>query len=77
MPSLVESLRKDTDRWLAATLRRSSESAFFFSSAEILQANDLLTQGVLLYKQVVEGRVNAGNAVPAAVGAIPAPRGVC
>eukprot|EP00073_Rattus_norvegicus_P042163 XP_008772038.1 PREDICTED: ADP-ribosylation factor-binding protein GGA2-like [Rattus norvegicus] len=42
--------------------------------AEILQANDLLTQGVLLYKQVVEGRVNAGNAVPAAVGAIPASR---
>ena len=42
--------------------------------AEILQANDLLTQGVRLYKQVVEGRVSAGNAVPAAVGAIPAPR---
>lgn len=42
--------------------------------AEILQANDLLTQGVRLYKQVVEGRVTAGNAVPAAVGAVPAPR---
>ncbi|XP_007516629.1 ADP-ribosylation factor-binding protein GGA2 isoform X2 [Erinaceus europaeus] len=29
--------------------------------AEILQANDLLTQGVLLYKQVMEGRVIFGN----------------
>ncbi|XP_049645081.1 ADP-ribosylation factor-binding protein GGA2 isoform X2 [Suncus etruscus] len=32
--------------------------------AEILQANDLLTQGVLLYKQVVEGRVSSGSTVP-------------
>lgn len=39
--------------------------------AEILQANDLLTQGVLLYKQVVEGRVNAGKA---AVGEVSVPR---
>ncbi|ELK12105.1 ADP-ribosylation factor-binding protein GGA2 [Pteropus alecto] len=29
--------------------------------AEILQANDLLTQGVLLYKQVMEGRVTSGD----------------
>ncbi|XP_068945372.1 ADP-ribosylation factor-binding protein GGA2 isoform X2 [Petaurus breviceps papuanus] len=35
--------------------------------AEILQANDVLTQGVLLYKQVVEGQVNAGNMVPSVV----------
>ncbi|XP_074136469.1 ADP-ribosylation factor-binding protein GGA2 isoform X2 [Sminthopsis crassicaudata] len=35
--------------------------------AEILQANDILTQGVLLYKQVVEGQVNAGNVVPSTV----------
>ncbi|XP_027695064.1 ADP-ribosylation factor-binding protein GGA2 [Vombatus ursinus] len=35
--------------------------------AEILQANDILTQGVLLYKQVVEGQVNAGNMVPSTV----------
>ncbi|KAK7833282.1 hypothetical protein U0070_017281 [Myodes glareolus] len=41
--------------------------------AEILQANDLLTQGVLLYKQVVEGRVNAGKA---AVGEVSVPRGL-
>ncbi|OBS74823.1 hypothetical protein A6R68_14626 [Neotoma lepida] len=44
--------------------------------AEILQANDLLTQGVLLYKQVVEGRVNAGNAVTGTVGNIPVSRGL-
>ncbi|XP_004706117.1 ADP-ribosylation factor-binding protein GGA2 [Echinops telfairi] len=31
--------------------------------AEILQANDLLTQGVLLYKQVMEGRVTSVNTV--------------
>ncbi|XP_072463392.1 ADP-ribosylation factor-binding protein GGA2 [Notamacropus eugenii] len=31
--------------------------------AEILQANDVLTQGVLLYKQVVESQVSAGNTV--------------
>lgn len=42
--------------------------------AEILQANDLLTQGVLLYKQVVEGRVNVGNAVAAPVGEVTVPR---
>ncbi|XP_074052340.1 ADP-ribosylation factor-binding protein GGA2 isoform X3 [Macrotis lagotis] len=32
--------------------------------AEILQANDMLTQGVLQYKQVVEGQVNSGNMTP-------------
>ncbi|XP_047569966.1 ADP-ribosylation factor-binding protein GGA2 isoform X2 [Lutra lutra] len=36
--------------------------------AEILQANDLLTQGVLLYKQVMEGRVIFGNTVTSSVG---------
>ncbi|KAM9099850.1 ADP-ribosylation factor-binding protein GGA2 isoform 1-T1 [Sarcophilus harrisii] len=35
--------------------------------AEILQANDILTQGVLLYKQVVEGQVNAGNVMASTV----------
>lgn len=35
--------------------------------AKILQANDILTQGVLLYKQAVEGQVNAGNLVPSTV----------
>uniref|UniRef100_A0A8C2VLK2 Golgi associated, gamma adaptin ear containing, ARF binding protein 2 n=1 Tax=Chinchilla lanigera TaxID=34839 RepID=A0A8C2VLK2_CHILA len=39
--------------------------------AEILQANDLLTQGVLLYKQVMEGRVTLGNAVTSTVGDTP------
>ncbi|XP_029424548.1 ADP-ribosylation factor-binding protein GGA2 isoform X2 [Nannospalax galili] len=42
--------------------------------AEILQANDLLTQGVLLYKQVMEGPVTFGNAVTNSVGDIPIPR---
>ncbi|XP_006867299.1 PREDICTED: ADP-ribosylation factor-binding protein GGA2-like [Chrysochloris asiatica] len=36
--------------------------------AEILQANDLLTQGVLLYKEVMEGRVTFGNTVASPVG---------
>lgn len=49
----------------------------FPSSAEILQANDLLTQGVLLYKQVMEGRVNAGSKTPRPVGNVPVPRGTC
>ncbi|VFV39453.1 adp-ribosylation factor-binding [Lynx pardinus] len=39
--------------------------------AEILQANDLLTQGVLLYKQVMEGRVIFGNTVTSSVGDLP------
>ncbi|XP_023414605.1 ADP-ribosylation factor-binding protein GGA2 isoform X2 [Loxodonta africana] len=42
--------------------------------AEILQANDLLTQGVLLYKQVMEGRVTFGNTVTSLVGDIPVSR---
>ncbi|XP_008058129.1 ADP-ribosylation factor-binding protein GGA2 isoform X2 [Carlito syrichta] len=42
--------------------------------AEILQANDLLTQGVLLYKQVMEGRVTFGNTVASSVGDIPVSR---
>ncbi|XP_016078164.1 PREDICTED: ADP-ribosylation factor-binding protein GGA2 isoform X2 [Miniopterus natalensis] len=42
--------------------------------AEILQANDLLTQGVLLYKQVMEGRVIFGNTVTSTVGEIPVSR---
>ncbi|XP_036135062.1 ADP-ribosylation factor-binding protein GGA2 [Molossus molossus] len=42
--------------------------------AEILQANDLLTQGVLLYKQVMEGRVIFGNTVTSVVGDIPVSR---
>ncbi|EPY74528.1 ADP-ribosylation factor-binding protein GGA2 [Camelus ferus] len=42
--------------------------------AEILQANDLLTQGVLLYKQVMEGRVIFGNTVISSVGDIPVSR---
>ncbi|XP_023570399.1 ADP-ribosylation factor-binding protein GGA2 isoform X1 [Octodon degus] len=36
--------------------------------AEILQANDLLTQGVLLYKQVMEGPVTFGNTVTSSAG---------
>ncbi|XP_019505357.1 PREDICTED: ADP-ribosylation factor-binding protein GGA2 [Hipposideros armiger] len=39
--------------------------------AEILQASDFLTQGVRLYKQVMEGRVSAGNTAPSAVGGAP------
>ncbi|KAF3814190.1 hypothetical protein GH733_017806 [Mirounga leonina] len=42
--------------------------------AEILQANDLLTQGVLLYKQVMEGRVIFGNTVTSSVGDLPVSR---
>uniref|UniRef100_A0A2R9C7P0 Golgi associated, gamma adaptin ear containing, ARF binding protein 2 n=1 Tax=Pan paniscus TaxID=9597 RepID=A0A2R9C7P0_PANPA len=42
--------------------------------AEILQANDLLTQGVLLYKQVMEGRVTFGNRVTSSLGDIPVSR---
>ncbi|XP_062035832.1 ADP-ribosylation factor-binding protein GGA2 [Lepus europaeus] len=42
--------------------------------AEILQANDLLTQGVLLYKQVMEGRVTFGNTVTSSLGDIPVSR---
>ncbi|XP_042638510.1 ADP-ribosylation factor-binding protein GGA2 [Orycteropus afer afer] len=42
--------------------------------AEILQANDLLTQGVLLYKQVMEGRVTFGNTVTSPVGETPVSR---
>uniref|UniRef100_H0XCY2 Golgi associated, gamma adaptin ear containing, ARF binding protein 2 n=1 Tax=Otolemur garnettii TaxID=30611 RepID=H0XCY2_OTOGA len=42
--------------------------------AEILQANDLLTQGVLLYKQVMEGRVTFGHTVTNSVGDIPVSR---
>ncbi|KAF6272348.1 golgi associated, gamma adaptin ear containing, ARF binding protein 2 [Rhinolophus ferrumequinum] len=42
--------------------------------AEILQANDLLTQGVLLYKQVMEGRVNAGSKTPRPAGNMPVSR---
>ncbi|KAM5331940.1 ADP-ribosylation factor-binding protein GGA2 isoform 3-T3 [Glossophaga mutica] len=41
---------------------------------EILQANDLLTQGVRLYKQVMEGRVISGNPVSSTVGDIPVSR---
>ncbi|XP_072798887.1 ADP-ribosylation factor-binding protein GGA2 [Vicugna pacos] len=41
---------------------------------EILQANDLLTQGVLLYKQVMEGRVIFGNTAISSVGDIPVSR---
>ncbi|XP_076997667.1 ADP-ribosylation factor-binding protein GGA2 [Tamandua tetradactyla] len=41
---------------------------------EILQANDLLTQGVLLYKQVMEGRVTFGNTVTSSLGDIPVSR---
>ncbi|XP_053527765.1 ADP-ribosylation factor-binding protein GGA2 isoform X2 [Artibeus jamaicensis] len=41
---------------------------------EILQANDLLTQGVLLYKQVMEGRVIFGSTVSSTVGDIPVSR---
>nr|XP_036316019.1 ADP-ribosylation factor-binding protein GGA2 isoform X2 [Pipistrellus kuhlii] len=39
--------------------------------AEILQANDLLTQGVLLYKQVMEGRVIFGSTVTSTAGDTP------
>ncbi|KAM5199301.1 ADP-ribosylation factor-binding protein GGA2 isoform 2-T2 [Hipposideros larvatus] len=39
--------------------------------AEILQASDFLTQGVRLYKQVMEGQVSAGNTAPSAVGGAP------
>uniref|UniRef100_A0A9L0RT87 Golgi associated, gamma adaptin ear containing, ARF binding protein 2 n=1 Tax=Equus caballus TaxID=9796 RepID=A0A9L0RT87_HORSE len=42
--------------------------------AEILQANDLLTQGVLLYKQVMEGRVIFGNTMTSSLGDIPVSR---
>ncbi|KAB0390869.1 hypothetical protein E2I00_003310 [Balaenoptera physalus] len=42
--------------------------------AEVLQANDLLTQGVLLYKQVMEGRVTFGNTVVSSLGDIPVSR---
>uniref|UniRef100_A0A2K6FLF5 Golgi associated, gamma adaptin ear containing, ARF binding protein 2 n=1 Tax=Propithecus coquereli TaxID=379532 RepID=A0A2K6FLF5_PROCO len=42
--------------------------------AEILQANDLLTQGVLLYKQVMEGRVTFGNTMTSSMGDIPVSR---
>ncbi|XP_056662059.1 ADP-ribosylation factor-binding protein GGA2 isoform X1 [Monodelphis domestica] len=35
--------------------------------AEILQANDMLTQGMLLYKQVVEGQGSCGNTVASTV----------
>ncbi|XP_071067346.1 ADP-ribosylation factor-binding protein GGA2 isoform X2 [Dasypus novemcinctus] len=42
--------------------------------AEILQANDLLTQGVLLYKQVMEGRVTFGNTVTSSLGDMPVSR---
>ena len=42
--------------------------------AEVLQANDLLTQGVLLYKQVMEGRVTLGNTVVSSLGDIPVSR---
>ncbi|XP_037363316.1 ADP-ribosylation factor-binding protein GGA2 isoform X2 [Talpa occidentalis] len=42
--------------------------------AEILQANDLLTQGVLLYKQVMEGRVIFGSTVASSVGDVPVSR---
>ncbi|KAM5227710.1 ADP-ribosylation factor-binding protein GGA2 [Ctenodactylus gundi] len=42
--------------------------------AEILQANDLLTQGVLLYKQVMEGRVTFGNTVANSTSDIPVSR---
>lgn len=45
--------------------------------AEILQANDLLTQGVLLYKQVMEGRVTSGDTGTGAAGDVPVPRGMC
>ncbi|KAM6155218.1 ADP-ribosylation factor-binding protein GGA2 [Rhynchocyon petersi] len=38
---------------------------------EILQANDLLTQGVLLYKQVMEGRVTSGSTVTSPAGDTP------
>ncbi|XP_054992576.1 ADP-ribosylation factor-binding protein GGA2 isoform X2 [Sorex araneus] len=44
--------------------------------AEILQANDLLTQGVLLYKQVVEGRVISGTPAAGPGAALPGPRAV-
>lgn len=43
--------------------------------AEILQANDLLTQGVLLYKQVVEGRVTFGSTAVSSVEDTPVSRG--
>lgn len=46
-------------------------------SAEILQANDLLTQGVLLYKQVMEGRVTSGSTVTSAVSDMPVSGGTC
>ncbi|XP_036081130.1 ADP-ribosylation factor-binding protein GGA2 [Rousettus aegyptiacus] len=42
--------------------------------AEILQANDLLTQGVLLYKQVMEGRVTPGDTGASAAGDAPVAR---
>uniref|UniRef100_H0UZ16 Golgi associated, gamma adaptin ear containing, ARF binding protein 2 n=1 Tax=Cavia porcellus TaxID=10141 RepID=H0UZ16_CAVPO len=42
--------------------------------AEILQANDLLTQGVLLYKQVMEGRVTFGSTVTSSVKDTPVSR---
>ncbi|KAM8777400.1 ADP-ribosylation factor-binding protein GGA2 [Rhynchonycteris naso] len=42
--------------------------------AEILQANDLLTQGVLLYKQVMEGRVIFGSVTADTVGDVPVSR---
>ncbi|KAJ8798607.1 hypothetical protein J1605_016410 [Eschrichtius robustus] len=42
--------------------------------AEVLQANDLLTQGVLLYKQVMEGRVTFGSTVVSSLGDIPVSR---
>lgn len=42
--------------------------------AEILQANDLLTQGVLLYKQVMEGRVTSGDTRTSAGGDVPVSR---
>lgn len=45
--------------------------------AEILQANDLLTQGVLLYKQVMEGHVTSGDTGASAAGDAPVARGVC
>ncbi|KAM9084083.1 LOW QUALITY PROTEIN: ADP-ribosylation factor-binding protein GGA2-like [Megaptera novaeangliae] len=54
--------------------RLASDTTDDDALAEVLQANDLLTQGVLLYKQVMEGRVTFGNTVVSSLGDIPVSR---
>eukprot|EP00069_Balaena_mysticetus_P006598 bmy_18720T0 len=74
--SAVEEVRSHVKvlQEMLSVYRRPGQAPPDQAALQVLQANDLLTQGVLLYKQVMEGRVTFGNTVVSSLGDIPVSR---